>query len=129
MLQSLPAHFKDIHVKVWVAAFQFLQCFFKSLTHSFFCDKIFSLIYFCLIVFDNFSLNNLFKLNFSLNDLFSFIVVTAILTLTIVVSSYGWHLDTPHFVSWFILVSIVIFMYLIIIAALDAIRRRHKCVI
>lgn len=68
-------------------------------------------------------------MKFSLNDLFSFIVVSVILTLTIVVSSFGWHLDTPHFVSWFILVSIVIFMYLVIVAALDAIRRRHKCVI
>ena len=64
-------------------------------------------------------------LRLKLNDLFTFVIVSVILALIIVISSCGWTFDTPHFTSWFILGSIVIFMYLIIISAIDTIRRRH----
>ena len=68
-------------------------------------------------------------LKLSLNDLFSFVLVSAILALTIVVSSLDLDFSHAHFVSWFILINIVIFIYIIVVAALDAIRRRHRCVI
>lgn len=65
-------------------------------------------------------------LKFSLGDLVSFLLVAAVLTATIFISVYKWNLTTPHFVPWWILSLILVFMYMLITGLLSAVIRRHK---
>lgn len=64
-------------------------------------------------------------LRFGLNDLFGFILSSVLLAGTIVLSVKGFGLETPHFVPWYILILIIVFMYMIIVGLIDAVRRRH----
>ena len=64
-------------------------------------------------------------LRFSLGDLVGFILCCALLTATIFISVYKWNLATPHFVPWYILSLIVIFLYMLITALVAAVLRRH----
>lgn len=64
-------------------------------------------------------------LRFSLGDLIGFLLCSALLALTIVISSFKWNLSTPHFLPWFILSLLVIFLYMLITALIAAVLRRH----
>lgn len=64
-------------------------------------------------------------LKFSLADLSSFILISAILAGVIVISSYGWNLNTVHFIPWYILSLMIIFVYMILVGLINAVRRRH----
>ena len=65
-------------------------------------------------------------LKFGLNDLFGFILTAGIMSVVIVISSMKFSLNTPHFLPFFLLSVEIIFMYMIIFAAIDTIRRRHQ---
>ena len=65
-------------------------------------------------------------LKFSLGDLASFLLVAAVLTATIFISVYKWNLGSPHFVPWWILSLILVFMYMLVTGLLSAVIRRHK---
>ena len=64
-------------------------------------------------------------LRFSLADVAAFILCSAFLAATIVISSFRWSLATEHFIPWFILSLLVILMYMIITGLIGAVRRRH----
>ena len=68
---------------------------------------------------------NVKKLN-EVIDLSSFILVAAILTGVIFISAYKWTLATPHFVPWWILSLILVFLYMLISGLLSAVIRRHR---
>ena len=63
-------------------------------------------------------------LKFSLNDIFSFLLSGALLAGTIVISTLAFNLETAHFVPWYILSLMIIFVYMIVIGLIDAVRRR-----
>lgn len=65
-------------------------------------------------------------LRFGLTDIFSFILCSAVLAGTIVMSVCKFNLQTTSFVPAYIVVLLGFFMYIIIISALDTIVRRHK---
>ncbi len=65
-------------------------------------------------------------LRFKVIDIFGFILCGALCALTIIISSYGWNLGTINFIPWFVLGLLIIFIYIIVTAALDAIIRRHS---
>lgn len=65
-------------------------------------------------------------LKFALADLAGFILSCVFLAATIVIKSYKWNLSTPHFVPWYILSLILIFMYMILTGLIGAVRRRHQ---
>ena len=64
-------------------------------------------------------------LRFSLGDLVGFILCCTLLTATIFISVYKWNLTTPHFVPWYILSLLVVFLYMLITALVAAVLRRH----
>ena len=64
-------------------------------------------------------------LRFSFGDLIGFLLCSALLASTIVISSFKWNLDTPHFLPWFILSLLVVFLYMLITALISAVLRRH----
>ena len=64
-------------------------------------------------------------LRFSFGDLIGFLLCSALLASTIVISSFKWSLDTPHFLPWFILSLLVVFLYMLITALISAVLRRH----
>ena len=63
-------------------------------------------------------------LRFSLNDLFTFILAGAIMSGTIILSHYQFNLQTAHFVPWYVLILISVFIYIIVIGIIDAARRK-----
>lgn len=65
-------------------------------------------------------------LRFKMIDIFSFILCSAILAGTIVMTVCKYDLNTPSFVPWYVLVLISFFMYIILISAIDTIVRRHQ---
>lgn len=65
-------------------------------------------------------------LRFSLVDLAGFLLVGVILSATIVISVYKWDLTTPHFIPWWILSLILVFLYMLITAIISAVVRRHR---
>ena len=66
-------------------------------------------------------------LKFTLVDLSSILLVAGILTGIIFVSTKHWELlETPHFVPWWILTLILIFLYMLISGLLSAVIRRHR---
>jgi len=65
-------------------------------------------------------------LKFTLVDLSSIILVSAVLTGVIFVSVYRWDLGTAHFVPWWILTLLLIFLYMLISGLLSAVIRRHR---
>ena len=64
-------------------------------------------------------------LKFSVGDLIGFVLSSALLAATIVISSYKWSISTPHFIPWYILSLLVIFLYMLITALVSAVLRRH----
>ena len=64
-------------------------------------------------------------LKFSFGDLIGFVLSSALLAATIVISSYKWSISTPHFIPWYILSLLVIFLYMLITALVSAVLRRH----
>ncbi len=65
-------------------------------------------------------------LRFSLVDLAGFLLVGAILSATIVISVYKWDIMTPHFIPWWILSLILVFLYMLITAIISVVVRRHR---
>ena len=65
-------------------------------------------------------------LKFTLVDLSSILLVAAILTGVIFISTNHWELTTVHFVPWWILTLILIFLYMLISGLLSAVIRRHR---
>ena len=64
-------------------------------------------------------------LRFSFGDVLGFLLCSALLAATIVIHSFKWELMTPHFLPWFILSLLVIFLYMLITALVSAVLRRH----
>ena len=64
-------------------------------------------------------------LRFSLGDIVGFMLCSLLFAATIVISSFKWTLFTPHFLPWFILSLLVIFLYMLITALVSAVLRRH----
>lgn len=65
-------------------------------------------------------------LKLTLVDLSSFILVAVVLTSVIFISVYKWNIATPHFVPWWILSLILVFVYMLISGLLSAVIRRHR---
>ena len=65
-------------------------------------------------------------LRFSWSDLIGFTLCSIVMAATIVVSSYKWTLGTPHFVPWWILSLILVFLYMLLTALITAVVRRHS---
>lgn len=65
-------------------------------------------------------------LRFTWKDLLGFILCSSALAGTIVISSFKWNYDTPHFVPWWILSLIIIFLYMLLTALIGAVIRRHR---
>ena len=64
-------------------------------------------------------------LRFSLGDLSSFTLSCFLLVATIVISHFKWNLSTAHFIPWYILSLMVIFLYMVITGLIAAVLRRH----
>ena len=64
-------------------------------------------------------------LKFTLFDLFGFILCSCLLGGTIVISVLNFNLTSAHFVPWYILILILIFIYFIVVGIIDAVGRRH----
>ena len=65
-------------------------------------------------------------LKFGWKDLLGFILCSSALAGTIVISSFKWNYDTPHFVPWWILSLLIIFLYMLLTALIGAVIRRHR---
>lgn len=65
-------------------------------------------------------------LKFSLNDIFAFILSGAIFSGTIILNVKKYNLETAHFVPIYLLILICIFVYMILFALIDTVRRRHS---
>jgi len=65
-------------------------------------------------------------LKFSLADLIGFILCSGVMAATIVISSFKWTYTTPHFVPWWILSLILVFLYMLLTALITAVVRRHR---
>lgn len=65
-------------------------------------------------------------LKLSFGDLVGLILVSVVLTATIFISTNKWTLATPHFVPWWILSLILVFLYVLITGLLTAVIRRHR---
>ena len=65
-------------------------------------------------------------LKFSGGDIVGFLLCSIVLAGTIVISSFKWTYVTPHFVPWWILSLILIFLYMLITALITAVVRRHR---
>ena len=64
-------------------------------------------------------------LRFSFADLLGFVLCSAFLAATIIISSFGWNFTTPHFMPWFILSLMIVFLYMLLTALIGAVLRRH----
>ena len=65
-------------------------------------------------------------LKFGGGDIVGFLLCSIVLAGTIVISSFKWTYVTPHFVPWWILSLILIFLYMLITALITAVVRRHR---
>lgn len=65
-------------------------------------------------------------LKFTWPDLIGFLLCSIVLAGTIVISSFKWTHVTPHFVPWWILSLILVFLYMLITALVTAVIRRHR---
>ena len=65
-------------------------------------------------------------LKFTWPDLIGFLLCSIVLAGTIVISSFKWTHVTPHFVPWWILSLILVFLYMLITALVTAVVRRHR---
>ena len=65
-------------------------------------------------------------LKFSGGDIVGFILCSIVLAGTIVISSLKLTHVSPHFVPWWILSLILIFLYMLITALIDTVVRRHR---
>lgn len=63
------------------------------------------------------------KLKFHLSDLFTFILCSSIMSLTIVVSHFGYTLQTPTFVAWIFTFIAILISFLLIMGAYESNRR------
>ena len=59
------------------------------------------------------------KLSFHVGDIFSFILCGALMSATIIISHYGFNLDTPTFVPWFFIGLSILVTYIILMGILD----------
>lgn len=65
-------------------------------------------------------------LKFSFADLIGFVLCSAALAATIVISVYKWTYLTPHFVPWWTLSLMLVFLYMLLTALITAVVRRHR---
>ena len=65
-------------------------------------------------------------LRFGGGDIVGFLLCSVVLAATIVISSFKWAYTTPHFIPWWILSLILVFLYILIAALVTAVVRRHK---
>ena len=65
-------------------------------------------------------------LKFSFADLIGFVLCSAALAAAIVISVYKWTYLTPHFVPWWILSLMLVFLYMLLTALITAVIRRHR---
>lgn len=65
-------------------------------------------------------------LKFGGGDIVGFLLCSVVLTATIVISSFKWAYTTPHFIPWWILSLILVFLYILIAALVTAVVRRHR---
>ena len=65
-------------------------------------------------------------LKFSWGDVIGFFLSCVILSGTIVISSFKWNYNTPHFVPWWILSLMLIFLYMLLTGLIGAVIRRHR---
>lgn len=65
-------------------------------------------------------------LRFGGGDIVGFLLCSVVLAATIVISSFKWAYTTPHFIPWWILSLILVFLYLLITALVTAVVRRHR---
>jgi len=65
-------------------------------------------------------------LKFGGGDIVGFLLCSVVLAGTIVISSFKWVYTTPHFVPWWILSLILVFLYMLITALVTAVVRRHR---
>ena len=65
-------------------------------------------------------------LKFSWGDVIGFFLSCVVLSGTIVISSFKWNYNTPHFVPWWILSLILIFLYMLLTGLIGAVIRRHR---
>lgn len=65
-------------------------------------------------------------LKFGGGDIVGFLLCSVVLAGTIVISSFKWSYTTPHFVPWWILSLILVFLYMLISALVTAVVRRHR---
>lgn len=65
-------------------------------------------------------------LRFGGRDIVGFLLCSVVLAATIVISSFKWAYTTPHFIPWWILSLILVFLYILISALVTAVVRRHR---
>ena len=65
-------------------------------------------------------------LKFTWNDLIGVLLCSVVLAGTIVISSFKWAYSTPHFVPWWILSLMLVFLYMLITGLVSAVVRRHR---
>ena len=65
-------------------------------------------------------------LKFGGGDIVGFLLCSVVMAATIVISSFKWSYTTPHFVPWWILSLILVFLYMLITALVTAVVRRHR---
>ena len=65
-------------------------------------------------------------LKFSWGDVIGFFLSCVVLSGTIVISSFKWNYNTPHFVPWWILSLMLIFLYMLLTGLIGAVIRRHR---
>lgn len=65
-------------------------------------------------------------LKFGGGDIVGFLLCSVVLGATIVISSFKWAYTTPHFIPWWILSLILVFLYILISALVTAVVRRHR---
>ena len=65
-------------------------------------------------------------LKFSWGDLIGFILCCVVLSGTIVISSFKWSYTAPHFIPWWILSLMLVFLYMLLTGLITAVIRRHR---
>ena len=65
-------------------------------------------------------------LRFSWGDLLGFILCSVVLAATITIHSFKWVYTTPHFVPWWILSLMLVFLYILLTGLIGAVVRRHR---
>lgn len=64
------------------------------------------------------------KMRITINDVFSLLLVASLLTITIIVSVYGWTINTPTFLAWFFIAIAILVTVLIFIGIIDSLKKR-----